>query len=118
MASGGLCHFLTGSFVKKGLTEALRTPSISAEWIYVYKHVYIYFLADGQAWAVESLESGNLMVYWPLQRNYQPPSPKGEGAEVSKMAIRVWAGAHRMDSQINPHWNEALIPRAWGERAR
>ena len=25
---------------------------------------------------------------------YQPPSPKGEGAEVSKMAIRVWAGGY------------------------
>ena len=24
----------------------------------------------------------------------QPPSPKGEGAEVSKMAIRVWAGGY------------------------
>ena len=44
-------------------TVARRTPSISAPRIYVYKHVYIYFLADGQAWAVESLESGNLMVY-------------------------------------------------------
>ena len=27
-------------------------------------------------------------------RSYQPPSPKGEGAEVSKMAIRVWAGGY------------------------
>ena len=44
-------------------SEARRTPSISAPRIYVYKHVYIYFLADGQAWAVESLESGSLMVY-------------------------------------------------------
>ena len=26
--------------------------------------------------------------------SYQPPSPKGEGAEVSKMAIRVWAGGY------------------------
>ena len=43
--------------------KARRTPSISAARIYVYKYVYIYFSADGQAWAVESLESGNLMVY-------------------------------------------------------
>ena len=45
---------------------ARRTPSISAPRNYVYKHVYIYFLAAGQARAVGSLESGNLMVYGPL----------------------------------------------------
>ena len=45
---------------------ARRTPSISAPENYVYKHVYIYFLAAGQATAVGSLESGNLVVYGPL----------------------------------------------------
>ena len=48
--------------------KARRTPSISAPRNYVYKHVYIYFLAAGQARAVESLESGNLMVYGPLSQ--------------------------------------------------
>ena len=33
---------------------------------YVYKHVHIYFLAAGQAIAVGSLESGNLVVYRPF----------------------------------------------------
>ena len=46
--------------------KAHRTPSISAPRNYVYKHVYIYFSAAGQAKAVGSLESGNLMVYGPL----------------------------------------------------
>ena len=45
---------------------ARRTPSISAPRNYVYKHVYIYFLAAGQVMAVWSLESGNLMVNGPL----------------------------------------------------
>ena len=45
---------------------ARRTPSISAPRNYVYKHVYIYFLAAGEVMAVGSLESGNLMVYGPL----------------------------------------------------
>ena len=44
-----------------------RTLSISAPGNYVYRHVYIYFLAAGQARAVGSLESGNLVVYGPLQ---------------------------------------------------
>ena len=44
---------------------ARRTPSISAPRNYVYKHVYIYFLADRQPRAVGSLESGNFMVYGP-----------------------------------------------------
>ena len=46
--------------------KARRTPSISAPRNYVYKHVYIYFLAARQARAVGSLESGNLVVYGPL----------------------------------------------------
>ena len=46
---------------------ARRTPSISAPRNYVYKHVYIYFSAAGQARAVKSLESGNLVVYGPLK---------------------------------------------------
>ena len=46
--------------------KAHRTPSISAPRNYVYKQVYIYFSAAGQARAVGSLESGNLMVYGPL----------------------------------------------------
>ena len=46
---------------------ARRTPSISAPRNYVYKHVYIYFLAAGQVMAIGSLESGNLMVYGPLK---------------------------------------------------
>ena len=49
-------------------SQARRKPSLSAPWNYVYKHVYIYFLADRQAKAVGSLESGNLMVYGPLHR--------------------------------------------------
>ena len=47
--------------------EARRTPSTSPPRNYVYKHVYIYFSAAGQVMAVGSLESGNLMVYGPLQ---------------------------------------------------
>ena len=46
--------------------EARRTPSISASRNYVYKHVYFYFSAAWQARAVGSLESGNLVVYGPL----------------------------------------------------
>ena len=45
---------------------ARRTPSISTPRNYVYKHVYIYFSAAEQSKAVESLESGNLVVYGPL----------------------------------------------------
>ena len=48
-------------------SEARRTPSTSPPRNYVYKHVYIYFSAAGQFMAVGSLESGNLMVYGPLQ---------------------------------------------------
>ena len=53
------------------LGKARRTPSISAPRNYVYKHVYIYFLAAGQARAVGSLESGNLVVYGPLKKAVQ-----------------------------------------------
>ena len=49
-------------------SKARRTLSISALRNYVYKHVYIYFLAVGQARAVGSLESGNLVVYGPLKK--------------------------------------------------
>ena len=42
-------------------SEARRTPSISAPRNYVYKHVYIYFSAAGQARAVGSIEGGNLV---------------------------------------------------------
>ena len=57
-----------GDRTHRTLIEAHRTPSISALRHYVYKYVYIYFLAAGQARAVGSLESGNLMVYGPLSQ--------------------------------------------------
>ena len=53
--------------------KARRTPSISAATNYVYKCVYIYFSADGQARAVViSKQSGDLMVYKPLKDPLTP----------------------------------------------
>ena len=37
-------------------------------------------------------ESSHLLTG--ISLDYQPPSPKCEGAEVSKMDIRVWAGGY------------------------
>ena len=63
------------------MCKAHRTPSISAARNYVYKHVYIYFLADGQARAVESIESGNLMVYGPLYSSFYERAPTGRASQ-------------------------------------
>ena len=40
--------------------------------------------------------------------HYQPPSPKGEGAEVSKMAIRVWAGGYAHGGGLR--WRPSVCP--------
>ena len=51
------------------LMQGMTRPSIHSTGNFVYKHVYINFLAGGQARAVEWMESGNLPVCSPLQRN-------------------------------------------------
>ena len=45
----------------------MTRPSIHSRGHFVYKHVDIYFLAGGQATAVEWTESGNLPVWSPLE---------------------------------------------------
>ena len=58
----------------KGMTR----PSIHSTENFVYKHVDIYFLAGGQARAVEWLESGNLPVCSPLEHSGQPKQAETE----------------------------------------
>ena len=58
------------------LVHVVHHQFLLLEFMFTSMFTYIYFLADGQAWALESLESGNLMVNGPLDTQSDTSEPE------------------------------------------